>query len=295
MMADFDNSVKIIAQLNFSNYCEDNCNYCDLREENFSSDRHRFNADEIISKVIQISNLGLKTVLLESGKDTFFDTDIIAYIIYSIKQKADISIILSLGERGFEEYKRWKLAGADSYLLKFETSNKEQFTKLHNGMSLDVRLNHLNYLKKLGYKTASGSIIGLPNQTNEDLVDDLLLCKQLALDHSVFSSFVPLPFTPLQNRTACSEKLLMKFLSLSRIILNVNDISFYSINESNFQEFNCRALKSGINSSIVNFPFITEEESLILYPAEKKRKKTPSEIHSDMKFTLDSLGKKVSD
>jgi biotin synthase len=295
IVRNFDNSVKLIGQINFSNYCEENCNYCDLREENFSLDRTRFTADEIINKAIQVSNLGLKTIVLESGKDTYFDTDIIAYIIYSIKQKADISIILSLGERGFEEYKRWKLAGADSYILKFETSNPQLFSKVHNGMSLDVRLRHLNYLKKVGFKVGSGSIIGLPNQTTEDMVNDIFLCDKLDLDFCVFSSFIPLPFTPMQNNIECTEDLLAKFLILSRLVLSAKDISFLSVNESGFNKYNSTGLKSGTNTTILNFPFEIEEDSLMLYPSKKKRKKSPSEIHSDMKIMLESIGKKVAE
>jgi biotin synthase len=290
----FDNSVKLIGQINFSNYCEDNCNYCDLREENFSLDRYRVTADEIINKAIQLSNLGLRTILLESGKDTYFDTDIIAYIIYSIKQKADISIILSLGERSFEEYKRWKLAGADSYLLKFETSNPQLFSKVHNGMSLDVRLRHLSYLKKVGFNVGSGSIIGLPNQTAEDLTNDIFMCKELDLDFSVFSSFIPLPFTPMQNSPECSEDILIKFLTLARLVLESKEISYLSVNEAGFNKYNSSGLKAGTNNTILNFPFEVEEESLILYPSQKKSKKSSSEIHTNMKLTLEGLGKKVA-
>ncbi|MBL1215575.1 MAG: [FeFe] hydrogenase H-cluster radical SAM maturase HydE [Ignavibacteriae bacterium] len=294
IVSNFDNSIKLIGQINFSNYCEENCNYCDLREENFSLDRTRFTADEIINKAIQVSNLGLKTIVLESGKDTYFDTDIIAYIIYSIKQKADISIILSLGERGFEEYKRWKLAGADSYLLKFETSNPQLFSKVHNGMNLDVRLRHLSYLKKVGFNVGSGSIIGLPNQTIGDMVNDIFLCDELELDFCVFSSFIPQPFTPMQNSSECSENLLVKFLTLSRLVLSSKDISFLSVNESGFSKYNSTGLKSGMNITILSFPFDIEEDSLLLYPSKKKRKKSPSEIHSDMKIMVEGLGKKVA-
>jgi biotin synthase len=294
MIEKFDNYVKIIGQINFSNYCEDNCNYCDLREENFSLDRYRSSADDIISKVIHVSNLGLKSIILESGKDTYFDTDIIAYIIYSIKQKADISIILSLGERGFDEYKRWKLAGADSYLLKFETSNPKMFAKMHNNMSLDVRLRHLNYLKKIGFRVGSGNIVGLPEQSNEDLANDIFLSRELNIDFLVLSSFIPLPFTPIQNYPACSEKKLNKFLSLARLVLESNDISYLSAGDTVTNEFSSNGLKSGTNTAIINFPFEFEEESLILYPSEKKNKKSSSEIYFSMKLNLESLGKKVS-
>ncbi|HEX2963315.1 MAG TPA: radical SAM protein, partial [Ignavibacteriales bacterium] len=102
--------------IEFSNYCEQDCLYCGLRKSNDTIERYRMNADEIIDTAKLISNLGIRTIVLQSGEDQAFDVDKIAYIIYFIKQNCDVAITLSLGQRDFEEYKTWRYAGADRYL-----------------------------------------------------------------------------------------------------------------------------------------------------------------------------------
>lgn len=202
----------------FSNYCEQNCMYCGMREDNFSLDRYRMSADEIINAAKQLSNIGYKTIVLSSGEDSYYDTDIIAYIVYSIKQFADVAITLSLGARGFDEYRTWRIAGADRYILKFESSNPYLFGG-NNQTVLNDRIQHLKYLKRIGYRVGSGSIVGLPNQTNDDIANDIILCKKLGVDFVSFTPFVSSPFTPYQNMPAADSVLAFKTLAAARMIM----------------------------------------------------------------------------
>jgi len=94
--------VHLRAVIEITNYCSQNCLYCRNREDNFSIKRYRLATSEIIDLSKQISNLGIYTVILQSGQDSYFDTDMIAYLIYSIKQTANIAITLSLGERRYD-------------------------------------------------------------------------------------------------------------------------------------------------------------------------------------------------
>ena len=148
--------------IDFSNYCSQNCLYCGLREDNFALPRYRMTPDEIIETAQQITNHGIYTIVLQSGEDSFFDTDLIAYIIYSIKQKSNTAITLSLGERGFDEYRTWKIAGADRYLLKHETANSKLYSIYHLKQKLSDRVAHLKFLKRIGYQIGSGNMIGMP-------------------------------------------------------------------------------------------------------------------------------------
>lgn len=203
----------------FSNYCEQNCLYCSMREENFSVDRYRMSAEEIIAAAKQLSNAGYKTIVLSSGEDSYYDTDIIAYIVYTIKQFADVAVTLSLGARGFDEYRTWKIAGADRYMLKFETSNPELYNIYNEKTVLQDRIQHLKFLKRIGYRVGSGSIVGLPRQTVEDIADDILLVRELDVDIASFSPFVPSPFTPYQNMPQASLNLALKTLAVARLVM----------------------------------------------------------------------------
>ncbi|MCF8420304.1 MAG: radical SAM protein [Melioribacteraceae bacterium] len=205
--------------LTFSNFCEENCNFCGLREDNFSIERYRLNPEEILQGAKSISNLGIKEIILESGLDTFYDTDVISYLIYSLKQSFDFKITLSLGERGFDEYRSWKFTGADNYLLRLVTSNENLFANYHTSGSLEKRVRHLEYLKRQGYKLITGTFIGTPGQSIEDIANDLLTLKTLKPGTINLIPFIPAPFTPFQNKKGIDVKLLIKSIAAARLIM----------------------------------------------------------------------------
>ena len=131
--------------IEFSNYCEQDCLYCGLRISNDSLPRYRMTKEEILTTVIHIVKAKIKTIVLQSGEDSSYTKEFIVDVIKSIKEKYDVAITLSLGERSFEDYDAWKKAGADRYLLKHETANKKLYSAIHNKQSLDERINCLLY------------------------------------------------------------------------------------------------------------------------------------------------------
>jgi biotin synthase len=211
--------VQLSGIIDFSNNCTQNCIYCGLRTDNSQLTRYRMTAEEIIETARQVINHGIYSIMLQSGEDPFFDTDMIAYVIYSIKQKSNVTITLSLGERSFDEYRTWKIAGADRYLLKHETANKKLYSTFHIKQNLDERVAHLKYLKRIGYEIGSGNLVGMPLQTIEDIADDILLCKELNVDVASFSPFVPSPNTPYKDKKSADLILALKTIAVARIVL----------------------------------------------------------------------------
>ena len=59
------------------------------------------------------------------------------------------------------------------------------------------RLAILRRLKKLGYETGSGIMVGLPGQTYESVARDIALFRELDLDMIGIGPFIPHPATPL--------------------------------------------------------------------------------------------------
>ena len=145
-----------ILSIRFSNYCEINCLYCELREESNTVQRFRLSPDEVLEKIKSIFSTGITNIILQSGSDSYYDTDMISYLIYKIKQSYDVEITLDLLQRGFDEYRAWKFSGADNYLLKFNSSNSNNFSLFTKKNNLDERVNHLKYLKRIGYKICTG-------------------------------------------------------------------------------------------------------------------------------------------
>ncbi|MCK4860256.1 MAG: [FeFe] hydrogenase H-cluster radical SAM maturase HydE [Candidatus Omnitrophica bacterium] len=211
--------VHIRGIIEFSNYCLHSCLYCGLRQQNKKIPRFRMSPDEIIKLANETIQCGVKTIVLQSGDDFEFSERIVSEIISKIKKKnPDIAITLSIGERPLDDYKAFKDAGADRYLLKHETANPMLYEKLHPGQTLKRRLQILDYLKDLGYQIGAGNIVGLPGQSLEDLADDVLLLKELDVDMAGIGPFIPQKDTPLSNFPSGSLELTLKVLALTRIL-----------------------------------------------------------------------------
>ena len=85
--------------------------------------------------------------------------------------------------------------------------------------NLQERLAHLKYLKQIGFQTGSGNLIGLPNQTLDDIADDILLCKEYNCDMCSFSPFIPSPDTPFNKISQADLDLTLKTMAVARIVL----------------------------------------------------------------------------
>ncbi len=210
--------VHIRGIIEFSNYCCRNCLYCGLRKDNHNIERYRMKPEEIISLALDIAQLGVKTVVLQSGDDFHYSCQVISRIISSIKRTADVAITLSVGERPLDEYKAFRDAGADRYLMKHETASESLYQNLHPYQSLRERLKILEYLKRLGYQIGAGNIVGLPGQTAEDLCQDILLLRSLGSDMAGVGPFIPQKDTPLRNYPTGNLGLTFRVLALARIV-----------------------------------------------------------------------------
>ncbi len=274
--------------IEFSNYCENNCEYCGIRKDNSSIERYRMNADEIINSAKQISNAGIRTLILQSGNDDFFDADQISYIIYSIKNNTDVSINLSLGERSFEEYKTWKYAGADRYILKYESSDEI----LDPGI-LNKKKENLLMLKDLGYSTGISLLIGLPNQTNEKIADKILFAKETGIDFISLNPFIPAPNTPFRNNRVGSVELTLKAISVARILLKNSLIPATAAIAAIDSLGREKALRAGANMVIPNFTPKNYKEKYSVYPHKKYLVEDPLSGSSYIEYLLNSLGRKA--
>ncbi len=215
----FHSPVNSYGVIEISTYCSQNCDYCQLRKDNTSLKRKRMNREQIIDVAKEINKAGINSIVIRSGYDDFYNEDRISYIIYSIKEYADVDIILSFGERTFEEYKGWKIAGATGYQLRFKSSNPNIYNSLNCFGTLESRIEHIKQLKSLGYKICSGSLVGLPNQTFKDIAADIQFCKELNLDIIEFLPFCPQTNTSLHFLNGWSEEKIKLTMAVARLVL----------------------------------------------------------------------------
>ena len=164
--------------------------------------------------------LGYKTYVLQGGEDDYFTDEKMIEIIKEIKRRhPKNAITLSLGERSYESYKKMYEAGADRYLLRHETASKELYESLHPGASFEERRECLKNLKKIGYQAGAGFMVGLPNQTNSDLVKDLRFVKTFKPAMCGIGPFIPQKDTPLGNEKGGTLQKTVIMLALVRLLL----------------------------------------------------------------------------
>jgi biotin synthase len=191
--------IHIRSIIEFSNFCVRKCSYCGINILNSNTQRYRLSADEIIEVSREIKKRGHSTVVLQSGEDPFYDVSAMTEILRRIKKETGLAVTVSVGEKSRETFEEWKDAGMDRYLMRFETSNKELYKKIHSDSDLETRLSNIRLLKSIGVQTGSGFLIGLAGQTKQDLVNDIHLCRSLDLDMIGCGPFIPHPETPLGN------------------------------------------------------------------------------------------------
>ncbi|MBT9171997.1 MAG: (FeFe) hydrogenase maturase subunit HydE [Syntrophomonadaceae bacterium] len=205
--------------IEFSNYCERNCLYCGLRRANGSLVRYRMEGEEILAVARAGAALGYRTVVLQSGEDSCYTAKMLAEVVCRLKSELDLAVTLSVGERSREEYKLWREAGADRYLLKHETADRELYQALHPDMTFDNRRRCLYWLRELGYQVGSGCMVGLPGQTLESLADDLLFMQELDVEMAGIGPFIPNPSTPLGHCQGGTAGLTLKMIAAARLLL----------------------------------------------------------------------------
>ncbi len=261
------NYVHLRGLIEFTNICKRNCKYCGLRRDNNNIDRYRLSFDEIFNCAKKAKDLGFKTVVLQGGEDAYFDTDKICKIIEAIK-KLDIAITLSIGERSYNDYKLFKEAGADRYLLRIETTDKKLYKKLHPDMDFDNRMECLYNIKSLGYETGTGIMAGLPNQTIDSMADDILFFKKLNADMVGIGPFIANPNTPLAKENSNNFDIALKTMAITRIILPDINIPATTAMETLNPNGRIIALKSGANVVMPNVTDVEYRSKYELYPGK---------------------------
>lgn len=219
-LRNYGKSVYIRGLIEFTNYCIRDCNYCGIRKSNNKADRYRLTLEEILECAHIGDRLGYKTYVLQGGEDPYFTDEIMIEIIKSIKEKyPNNAITLSLGERSYKSYKKMFDAGADRYLLRHETASKKLYEFLHPNGSFENRRQCLKNLKEIGYQIGAGFMVGLPNQSTSDLVDDLMFLKDLKPHMCGIGPFIPHKDTPLANEQGGTLEKTITMLALIRLML----------------------------------------------------------------------------
>lgn len=280
--------------IEFTNICKQNCLYCGLRRDNKNVKRYRLSEAEILDFARKAVSYGYKTLVLQGGEDEYFNIERLTSLISKLKE-LDVAITLSVGEKSPEEYQKLKEAGADRYLIRVETTDELLYHEMDPGMSLEKRKECIRNIKKLGFETGTGSLIGLPGQTLESIADDILFFKEIDADMIGVGPFIPNDDTPLKDAEGGDFTLALKVMAIIRLLMPDINIPATTAMETLNKQGRIIALQSGAN---VVMPNVTEGEYrkyYALYPGKICTGDTPSHCRGCITGKITAIGRKISD
>lgn len=292
--------------IEISNHCLRQCHYCGLRAGNRDITRYRMKPDEIVEAAKQARDFRYGTVVLQAGEDEGLTVDMVSDIVRRIKQEAGLAVTLSLGERTPGELRAWRQAGADRYLLRFETSNSELFARMHppRGGNRTPRMELLRQLGPLGYEVGSGVMLGIPGQTMHDLVNDLLLFRELDLDMIGVGPFIAHPATPfgqsdqppVPDQVPATELMTYKVVALTRLLCpDANIPSTTALATLNIAEGRELGLARGAN---IVMPNMTPPEYRVhyeIYPAKACIRETADLCNRCITGRIQKIGRRIGE
>jgi len=294
--------------MEISNICARSCGYCGLRAGNRKVTRYRMKREEILRCVEQGRRYGYGTVVMQAGEDYGIERAWLAEVIRTIKHETPLAVTLSLGERPDEDLVAWGEAGADRYLLRFETTDRELFALIHPplaGRPPQDRIAILRRLRELGYESGSGVMIGIPGQSYASLAHDIATFRALDLDMVGVGPYIAHPDTPLgaggsgktvapSEQTPNTELMTYKVVALTRLVCPESNIpsttALATLNQDQGREL---GLQRGAN---VVMPNLTPPEYRALYeiyPAKACISETADEFHAGIKARIEALGRVV--
>ncbi len=216
----YGTDVYIRGLIEISNYCKNDCLYCGIRRSNKECDRYRLTSEEILLCCKEGYRLGFRTFVMQGGEDPYYTDDLLCDLISRVKSLyPDCAVTLSLGERSRESYQRLFNAGADRYLLRHETADKEHYGKLHpETMSWDNRMKCLHELREIGYQVGCGFMVESPYQSETELARDLKFIEEFRPDMCGIGPFISHKDTPFRDEPSGGCDLTCYLLSIIRLI-----------------------------------------------------------------------------
>jgi len=239
MLDNCGNKVFYRGLVEFSNICSNDCLYCGIRKSNYAVKRYMLTKDEILQSAQFCADQGYGSIVLQAGErqDEQF-IDFVTDVVKNIKQKTvsgllpkGLGITLCIGEQTRETYERLFAAGAHRYLLRIETTSHKIYRQIHpETQQLDKRVECLEILKDIGYLVGTGVMIGLPNQTVEDLADDILFFKNMRVDMIGMGPYIVHKDTPMNIYTQEIELRKNDIFALSLAMIAATRIALRSVN-----------------------------------------------------------------
>jgi biotin synthase len=269
-VAEFGDNIFLRGLIEFTNHCAVDCLYCGLRRSNKKVERYRLEDADIIAAINEGFKRGLRTFVLQGGEDAGFDTPRLAALSRKIKKatRNEAALTLSCGIRSLDEYRELKNAGVDRYLMRFETSDPDLHRFLRNGATLKRRLKALNDLYRVGFQVGSGFMVGLPGETDDTVLRNVELCRELGVDMAGVGPFIPNPDTPLASAVQEPIEKSLLATALLRITMPKTHIPATTAAGTMEKDGRERTISCGANVLMPNLTPVARKKDYLLYPGK---------------------------
>jgi biotin synthase len=199
-----------------------------------------------------------------------------------------------VGERPYDDYKKWKEAGADRYLLRHEAANRELYKSLHPDSDYDNRMQCLKWLKELGYQVGAGCMIGTPGQTVEHMADDIEFYRDFKPDMAGIGPYISHPDTPFAGKPNGELMMTLKMVALARIVTRTALLPATTAIGSIEEMGREMALEAGADVVMPNYTPLKYREHYEIYPNKRCISEDPEQCNSCMRLRIKAIGRTVS-
>lgn len=290
----YGTDVYIRGLIEVGNVCRNDCFYCGIRKSNSMCERYVLANETILNCCAEGYKLGFRTFVMQGGEGAM-SVDAVCDTVSQIRREyPDCAVTLSLGEYSRDDYVRMFNAGADRYLLRHETADKEHYLKLHPAsMSFDNRMRCLHDLKDIGFRTGCGFMVGSPFQTSFTLAEDLAFIGKFDPDMCGIGPFIPQKDTPFGKFSAGSVQQTLFLLSLIRLIkpnILLPATTALGTLSPNGREL---GIKAGANVVMPNLSPLSERRKYALYDNKLSTGTESAQSLALLKESVKNIGYKI--
>lgn len=292
--------------IELSNVCSKNCFYCGIRGSNHHVERYTLNDEEVLHAADFAWQKGFGSLVIQTGerKSVAF-TKLIARLLKEIHQHTqnELTITLSCGEQTLDTYRLWREAGAERYLLRIETTNEELFYKIHpqnKHHNFQQRIKALEDLREAGYQVGTGVMIGLPQQTIQDLANDLMYFRSLDIDMVGMGPYIEHAETPLFEQVdslwPAEERFRLGLLMIALLRINMPwiNIAASTALETLDPLGRQKGLLAGANVVMPNLTPVENRKQYLLYNNKPNLEKDASLSTAALDESIAGIGETIS-
>lgn len=291
--------------IELTNHCSKNCYYCGIRAANKNVTRYTLTEQEVLDCADFAWKQGFGSLVIQSGElsGTAF-TSQIESLLHKIHQHTnnELTITLSCGEQSLDTYKRWFKAGAERYLLRIETTNKDLYYQIHPNdthHAWENRIEALQNLRLAGYQVGTGVMIGLPGQSISDLAGDIEFFRSMDVDMVGMGPYIEHAETPMYEKAhmlwPAAERFRMGLLMIAVLRLNMPWINMAASTalETLDPLGRQKGILAGANVVMPNLTPVTNRKNYQLYNNKPNLDKDAALSTISLNKVLDAIGETI--